>query len=204
MTDSPKPRARGADKRRRLATAAARVLHEQGVERTTLGDIARAADVPVGNVYYYFKTKDELIQAALSEHSARLDELTRRLEELPDPRDRLRALVEVWVNQRVVAARYGCPTGTLAVELDKRDDGALDMAAGGVIRQLLDWTGQQFRSLGLPDPDDLAVTLVSGYQGMSLLANALRDPDIMSREGARLIGWIDSLAAPDQAPDRTP
>ncbi|MGP3977574.1 TetR/AcrR family transcriptional regulator [Streptomyces sp. 8N114] len=188
-----KPRARGSEKRRRLTTAAARVLHEQGVERTTLGDIARAADVPVGNVYYYFKTKDELVQAALSEHSAHLDELTGRLDELPDPRERLKGLVEAWLEQRDLAARHGCPTGTLAVELDKRADGTLDAEVGAVLRQLLDWAGHQFRALGLSDPDDLAITLVSTYQGMSLLANALRDPDIMTREGARLLRWLDSL-----------
>ncbi|QIB47690.1 TetR/AcrR family transcriptional regulator [Streptomyces aureoverticillatus] len=198
MTDSVKPRARAADKRRRLTTEAARVLHEQGVERTTLADIARAADVPVGNVYYYFKTKDDLVLAALSEHSAHLAEFTGRLDRLPDPRDRLKALIETWVDQREVAARYGCPTGTLAVELDKRADGTLDEEAGTVIRRLLEWTGDQFRALDLPDPDDLAVTLISAYQGMSLLANALRDPDLMTREGTRLLGWLNSLQAPDQ------
>ncbi|WP_343240330.1 TetR/AcrR family transcriptional regulator [Streptomyces sp. SID14515] len=207
MTDSVKPRgsrgargARGADKRRRLTAAAAQVLHEQGVERTTLADIARVAEVPVGNVYYYFKTKDELVQAALSEHSAHLEELTRRLDELPDPLDRLKALIEAWVGRRDIAARYGCPTGTLAVELDKRADGTLDVEAGTVIRKLLDWTGHQFRTLGLPDPDGLAVTLVAGYQGMSLLANALRDPEIMTSEGARLVRWLDSLEAPGLRP----
>lgn len=193
-----KPRARAADKRRRLTTEAARILHEQGVERTTLADIARAADVPVGNVYYYFKTKDELVLAALSEHSAHLDELTGRLDRLPDPRDRLRTLIKTWVDQREVAARYGCPTGTLAVELDKRADGTLDTQAGTVIRRLLEWTGDQFRALGLPDPDGLAVTLISAYQGMSLLANALRDPDLMTQQGARLLHWLDSLQAPGQ------
>ncbi|MFJ9587777.1 TetR/AcrR family transcriptional regulator [Streptomyces acidicola] len=198
MTDSVKPRARAADKRRRLAIEAARILHEQGVERTTLADIARAADVPVGNVYYYFKTKDELVLAALSEHSAHLDELTNRLDQLPDPRDRLKSLIEAWIDQREVAARYGCPTGTLAVELDKRADGTLDAEAGTVIRRLLEWAGHQFRALGLSDPDDHALTLISAYQGMSLLANALRDPDIMVRQGARLLHWLDSLEAPDQ------
>ncbi|GIG63453.1 TetR family transcriptional regulator [Longispora fulva] len=192
-----RPAARAADKRRRLTAAAAQVLHEQGVERTTLADIARVADVPVGNVYYYFKTKDELVQAALSEHTANLKQLTIHLDELPDPLDRLKALIEAWVGQRDVAARYGCPTGTLAVELDKRADGTLDAEAGAVIRQLLDWAEHQFRALNLPDPDGLAVTLVAGYQGMSLLANALRDPDIMTGQGARLLHWLDTLKTPD-------
>jgi AcrR family transcriptional regulator len=43
--------------------AASQLLHQKGVESTTLVDIAAAADVPAGNVYYYFKTKDEIITA---------------------------------------------------------------------------------------------------------------------------------------------
>ncbi|MFB9208028.1 TetR/AcrR family transcriptional regulator [Nonomuraea spiralis] len=193
MTDSTRTRARGADKRRRLMAAAAQVLHEQGVERTTIADIAEAAGVPVGNVYYYFKTKDELVLAALSEHAGHLAELTAELDRLPDPRARLKAMVEAWVSRRDVAARYGCPTGTLAVELDKRAEGGLDVEAGRVVRLLLDWSERQFRELGLPDADDLALTFVGAYQGMSLLASALREPEIMSRQGARLTRWLDSL-----------
>jgi AcrR family transcriptional regulator len=186
-------RAQASQKRRRLTAAAARVLHEQGVERTTLADIARAADVPAGNVYYYFKTKDELVLAALAEHRAHLDGLTAGLDRLPDPRDRLKALVESWISRRETTARHGCPIGTLAAELDKRADGTLDTEAGAVLRRLLEWTTGQFRELGLPDPAEPARTLVCAYQGMSVLANALRDPDVMTREGERLLRWLDSL-----------
>ncbi|MEU0571867.1 TetR/AcrR family transcriptional regulator [Nonomuraea sp. NPDC005983] len=195
MTDSKGSRARTATaKRQRLMTAAAQVVHQQGAERTTIADIARAADVPVGNVYYYFKTKDELVAAALAEHAHQLEILTDRLDRLPDPGERLKGLVEAWISQRDLAARYGCPTGTLAAELDKRDEGGLDMEAGKVIRLLLDWVERQFRELGLPDPEELALTLVGAYQGMSLLANALRDPGVMTRQGTRLISWLDSLS----------
>jgi AcrR family transcriptional regulator len=193
VTDS----ARGSGKRQRLMAAAALVLYHQGVERTTIADIAVAADVPVGNVYYYFKTKDELVQAALAEHSCYFAELTAELDTLPDPLERLKTLVSSWVGQRDVTARFGCPIGTLAVELDKRSQGGIDRVAGQVIRLLLDWVERQFRELGQPDPGDFAVTLVGAYQGMSVLANALRDPEIMTREGARLTRWLDSLTIGD-------
>ncbi|MCX5342579.1 TetR/AcrR family transcriptional regulator [Streptomyces atratus] len=191
--DSRRPRAKAADKRQRLMAAAARVLHEQGVERTTIADIAQAADVPAGNVYYYFKTKGELVEAALSEHTRHLEALTGSLDQLADPRERLKGLVDAWVGQRDTAARYGCPTGTLAVELDKRADGGLDLSVGQVIRRLLDWVEQQFREMGVPDPEGLSLTFVGAYQGMSLLSSALRDPEIMTREGARLVRWLDTL-----------
>lgn len=195
--DSPPPRAKASGKRQRLTAATARVLHEQGVERTTIADIARAADVPAGNVYYYFKTKDELVEAALAEHAGHLEELTGLLDRLPDPRERLKGLIDAWVGRRETTARYGCPTGTLAAELDKRTGNGLDLAAGQVIRLLLDWVGQQYRQLGAADPEGLALTFVGAYQGMSLLSNALRDPEIMTREGARLVRELDSLG-----PDR--
>ncbi|MFD4545422.1 TetR/AcrR family transcriptional regulator [Streptomyces sp. NPDC058466] len=196
MTDSQesrRPRARAAGKRQQLTAAAARVLHEQGVERTTIADIARAADVPAGNVYYYFKSKDELVEAALAEHVSHLETLTGRLDRLPDPRDRLKGLIDAWVSQRETAARFGCPTGTLAAELDKRTEGGLDLTAGRVIRQLLDWVETQYRQIGVTDPEDHALALVGAYEGMSLLSNALRDPEIMTREGARLTRELDAL-----------
>ena len=40
---------------------------------TTLADIAQAADVPLGNVYYYFKSKDELIRAVVADYIEEVD-----------------------------------------------------------------------------------------------------------------------------------
>jgi TetR/AcrR family transcriptional regulator, transcriptional repressor for nem operon len=60
---------------------------------------------------------------------------------------------------------------------------------------LVDWAERQFRSMGLPDARDLAIALVASYQGISLLTNTFRDPELMVREGRRLERWIDSLAS---------
>jgi TetR/AcrR family transcriptional regulator, transcriptional repressor for nem operon len=178
-----------------LTDAAVRVLHEQGVERTTLADIARAADIPVGNVYYYFKTKDDLVRAALTVHRDHQAEAMAELDQLADPRARLKGLVEGWIEQRDLAARHGCPTATLAVELGKRGADVLAAEAAEVFRGLLDWVARQFRELGWADPDDRALTLVSAYEGMQLLANVLHDPDLIAREGARLLRDLDERPA---------
>ncbi|MFJ4774898.1 TetR/AcrR family transcriptional regulator [Streptomyces sp. NPDC088762] len=192
MTDSKKPR-RTSGKRERLAAAAAQVLHAQGVAQTTLADIAQAAEVPVGNVYYYFKTKDQLVEAAIDAHAESLQGLIGALDQLPTPQGRLKALVNGWTEQRDLTARYGCPTGSLASELDKRADG-LDQSIAQVMRILLDWAEQQFRAMGRTDARELAVALLSAYQGVSLLTNTFRDPDLMTTEARRLERWIDSLA----------
>lgn len=187
------PTVREPGKRERLTAAAATVLHEQGVEKTTLADIARAADVPVGNIYYYFKTKDELVEAAIGAHGDTLRALLAQLDSLPTPRQRLEALVRGWVDQRDLAARYGCPTGTLASELDKRADG-LDQKLAEHMRSLVDWTERQFREMGHQrDARELAVALIAAYQGISVLTNTFREPELMATEGRRLQRWIDSL-----------
>jgi TetR/AcrR family transcriptional regulator, transcriptional repressor for nem operon len=197
MTDSDVQRpAAAAGKRERLVAAACRVLHEQGVERTTLADIALAADVPVGNVYYYFKTKDQLVEAAISAHGHNLAAALTALDRRRTPQARLKGLIRLWIDQRELSARYGCPFGTLACELDKRPNG-LDRTAAEVLRILADWTERQFRSMGFTnraEARDLAMALIASYQGISLLTNTFRDPDLMAREGRRLERWIDSLA----------
>jgi TetR/AcrR family transcriptional repressor of nem operon len=183
-------------KRDRLVAAACRVLHEQGVERTTLADIALAADVPVGNVYYYFKTKDQLVEAAIKAHGSTLEAALSTLDRRRTPQSRLKGLIRLWMDQRELSARYGCPFGTLACELDKRTDG-LDRTAAEVLGILADWAERQFRSMGFThraEARDLAIALVASYQGISLLTNTFRDPELMVREGRRLERWIDSLA----------
>src|ERR1700758_4308348 len=110
------------DKRHRLVEGARQTMHEQGVEKTTIADIARAADVPVGNVYYYFKTKDELVAAAVDGHARDVHARLGSLERHRTPQARLKALIRELMRQRELVADYGCPLGSLCSELDKRTD----------------------------------------------------------------------------------
>jgi len=191
MTDSVTPR--GAGKRERLVAGTRQVIHEQGVERTTIADIARTADVPAGNVYYYFKTKDELIDAAVAGHTQDVRAVLASLERHRTPQARLKALVRELSSQRDLVAEYGCPMGTLCSELAKTADGA-DHDCSQLLRLPIDWAEAQFRQLGRRDARDLAVALIASYQGIALLTNSLRDPELMTREARRLERWIDSLA----------
>lgn len=169
------------------------MFYEQGIEKTTIADIATAADVPVGNVYYYFKTKDQFVHAVIETHASTLAEVVAKLAPLPTPAGRLKAMVDSWVDQRELAARFGCPTGSLAAELDKRPDGFGGEPAR-LMSLLIDWARDQFTELGRADAAELAVAFVAAYQGISLITNTFRDPDLMITEGDRLKRWIDEVA----------
>jgi len=60
------------DKRSRLVSAAVDLAYQNGFGATSLADIAREAEVPLGNVYYYFKTKDEIGDAIVELRLAQL------------------------------------------------------------------------------------------------------------------------------------
>ena len=62
--DDPRPAAtaRGEQTRRLIVDTALRLFREQGYGRTTMRAIAREAGVAVGNAYYYFPSKEHLVQ----------------------------------------------------------------------------------------------------------------------------------------------
>lgn len=172
--------------------SAAELLHKQGVRATTLAEIASAADVPQGNVYYYFKSRDELVRAVVEARSEEVRQLLDSLDRRSSPRARLKGLAHQWADSAELVAAHGCPLGSLCSELNK-----LDIELGGdaavLFRLVLDWAEGQFRELGLKDPRDLALTLFGAVQGAALLSDTLSDPKILAREARRLDRWIDSL-----------
>jgi AcrR family transcriptional regulator len=180
-------------KRERLVASATDLLHQQGVQRTTLAEIADAADVPLGNVYYYFKSRDELVRAVIDSREDSIRTLLRSFDRRSSPRTRLKGLARSWADVADLVASHGCPLGSLCFELNKQGDGLAEDAAH-LFRVVLDWAEDQFREMGRKDARDLATTLFAGVQGAALLANTLRDPKILSREVRRLERWIDALA----------
>lgn len=186
MTDSV---VKEQDKRRRLVESARSLIHEQGVQRTTLAEIAERAGVPLGNVYYYFRTKDDLVAAVIDGHCESVRALLARLDARRSPKARLKGLTKNWAESAPMVARSGCPLGSLCSELAKGpSDGA------EIFRVLCDWAEAQFRDLGRRDAADLALMLISGVQGAALLSNSFHDQTIMLREVRQLDRWIDTLA----------
>jgi AcrR family transcriptional regulator len=170
-------------------------VYRQGVVRTTLADIANAADVPVGNVYYYFKTKDDIIDAVVQAHRDSLEASFAELEARHrSPRARLKALGDMLADQQDDVARYGCPYGTLSTELAKQADDP-DPLAAILLTLQIDWAEKQLRALGQRNAAGLAVDLVAALQGSTVVSHVLGRPEIMAQQARRMHRWIDSLGS---------
>jgi AcrR family transcriptional regulator len=180
-------------KRERLVTSATGLIHQRGVQGMTLAQVAEAAEVPLGNVYYYFKTRDDLIRAVVDAQRREVDDLLAGLDERATPAERLKGLVHSWTEAADLIAAWGCPIGGIAGELAKREDD-LGAHAGMLFRPIVSWAASQFGELGRPDPSAEARSLVAAVQGAAVLANALSDPDVLVQETRRLERSIDGIA----------
>jgi AcrR family transcriptional regulator len=181
------------DKRSRLLNAAVDLAYQNGFGATSLADIAREADVPVGNVYYYFKTKDEIGEAIVEQRLAELSAQKQRWNEAGSPKDRLCASVQDVFENKDCLQERGCAVGTFCSELHKAG-GSVATRATEIFAQYLAWIESQFRALGKgKDSNGLAVHLLSAMQGVSILAHAFHDSGLVATETNRLKSWIRSL-----------
>jgi AcrR family transcriptional regulator len=81
-----------------IAEAALRLFRERGYERTTMRAIAESAGVSVGNAYYYFHSKEELVQGFYDQLAAEhVVAAAGSLAAGTDLAQRLRATLLAWV-----------------------------------------------------------------------------------------------------------
>src|SRR5467141_1384418 len=95
------------DKRTRLVETAMKLAYRNGFRESSLADIAKAAHVPVGNVYYYFKTKEELGEAVVERRLEDVRAFRAEMGRLSSPKDRLSVFVDSIQCKKEQFARAG-------------------------------------------------------------------------------------------------
>lgn len=182
-------------KKDRLIDSAATLFHRNGMLATSLADIAKHAEIPIGNVYYYFKTKDELALAAILKRKDQFSTLYNLLSEnLADPRERLIETVNYYNNSRDDYARYGCPIGKIISDTDAEKD-LVSETASSIFSDFVGWASAQFQLLGHNEIEasKYAISLMSGIQGAILMAKSFGQPIILTTETGRLVEWLQAV-----------
>jgi AcrR family transcriptional regulator len=84
-----------AQSRSRILNEARRIFAEKGFFNCKMSEIAQAADMSQGNVYWYFDSKEHLLQSILSEGFEAHEEMVSQVAALPLPeKGRLLELIE--------------------------------------------------------------------------------------------------------------
>jgi len=94
MADAESPPNKGERTKQRILDSALELFREHGYEATTMRMVAEAAGVSLGNTYYYFASKDLLLQAFYREvHEAHVAAATPALARARTLHDRLLAVM---------------------------------------------------------------------------------------------------------------
>jgi AcrR family transcriptional regulator len=189
MTATP----RSKPTREQLLESALQVFHQQGVANTTLESIAQHSGVPKGNIFYHFKTKDDLVAAVIAARIAELELQFASTEGSPDPRQRLLGLIRSGERFQQSLTLYGCPYASLAQDLGKTQN---QYAKDGhqLLQMYLDFAERQFRLLGQgTQARALAEHFIASLQGAYLLAHGTGSQALLVRQLAYLEDWIGQV-----------
>lgn len=183
--------------REQIIDAADLLFYRHGYDHTSFADIAEAVDISRGNFYHHFKAKDDILQSVIESRLADSRRMLARWEaDSDDPRARIESYIRILIAHWDDISYFGCPVGTLTSELGKLDH-ASQPGAIAVFTLFRDWLAEQFRALGRPDDaDNLAMQVLAFSQGVATLASAFKDEAFMQSEVARMIDWLDTIAAP--------
>jgi TetR/AcrR family transcriptional regulator, transcriptional repressor for nem operon len=183
-----------SDKRERLVSAAADVFHRAGYAGTSLADVAKSAGIPAGNVFYYFRSKDDLALAVVELWCSRLTSNLATISLDDDPWNRLESFID---QAGIISEMYvdvGCPLAGLASDL--RQQGASNGAVAAKLYTIQsEWLTAQFENAGLASPVARrhARILMTGYHGATLLAYVQNDPTAITAEVVRLKSWLGEI-----------
>lgn len=191
MARKPLPApAQGEAVRQQIVEAANRLFYHRGYNQTSFSDIAQAAGIPRGNFYYYFKTKDDILGAVIDARTERIRAMLAEWDAATaDPRQRLRRFADMLRNAEKDLVRYGCPMGSLSIELGKAQP-ALKAKAKKMFDLFRDWLAAQLAALGHQDAAGAALRLLGRAQGAAVMAQVYGDRDYLREQIAELEAWV--------------
>lgn len=189
---------KGSANRQRIVDAADRLFYSRGYNQTSFSDISDETGIPRGNFYYYFKTKDEILEAVVESRLAIFKDMLERCNnKSSDPRERLLFFAGMPVENEEQIVQYGCPIGTLSSELAKDQVHEISHSKlTAVFDLLIEWSTQQFQSLGFDtNARQYAMDLIARLQGNTIIANVYNDSEFLTRSTEDVKKWLKQITS---------
>ena len=184
---------KGQISRDRIIEAANRLVYTKGFNQTSFADVAYAVGITKGNLHYHFKSKDELLEAIIKYRMGMIAEhLEQWNQQIPDAKSRLKRFVQMLLNEQQDILRYGCPMGSLNVELGKCQL-PLQARAREMFELYQDWLEKVFKQLDKKGSKTRSKHLLAMAQGAALMSYVYSEAKLLKDECMLIEAWIDSL-----------
>ncbi|KQZ69261.1 TetR family transcriptional regulator [Rhodanobacter sp. Root561] len=155
--------------------AAARAIRSDGPDRVGVAGVMAEAGLTHGGFYAHFKSKDELVAAAIGQM---FEQARARLEHETadrDPAEGLAAYVDFYLSKKHRDARgFGCPMAALASDVPRLSGPAREQFALGVQLSTAGLAGQ-LALLGHAEPEAGARSMIAELIGALSLARIEQD-----------------------------
>ncbi|MDA3868383.1 MAG: TetR/AcrR family transcriptional regulator [Gammaproteobacteria bacterium] len=182
---------KGENNRQLIVEAADQLFYKRGYHQTSFRDIADVTGIPRGNFYYYFKTKDDILNAVVEARLQTYGEILQACEQTAsDPRQRLMHFSNMLANFEEDLVQVGCPIGTLSAELAK-DRKDLQQVSRAVFVMMRQWLVEQFTALKCAKAEDKAMDMLARIQGITVMASVFDDRAFIRRSLVELHAWIN-------------
>ena len=180
--------------RQEIVRSADQLFYQKGYNLTSFSDIASASNIPRGNLNYHFKTKDQVLAAVIDNRVKVMKAMLKRWDvEYDTALQRLKRYALIAVNEKSDVVLYGCPMGTLNLELGKVQPGLRDITREQFV-VFERWIKKQFKAMETDaDPAELAMRLMVWTQGIATMAYVHQDARMIKREVDAINTWLDSL-----------
>ncbi|VAW56747.1 hypothetical protein MNBD_GAMMA07-2696 [hydrothermal vent metagenome] len=187
---------KGSANRQRIIVAADHLFYSHGYNQTSFSDISDETGIPRGNFYYYFKTKEDILGAVVDARVSDFKEILQQCEkDTLDPLERLQLLAQFPLKHESDVLKYGCPIGSLSLELMKEQASDISqMPLTAVFDLLKEWVEVQLSALGqTSNADEIAKDLLAKLQGVTLIASVYNDVAYLHRGINDVKDWLNQI-----------
>lgn len=189
--------ARSRERVQRLLDAAAALIEERGVGALAVRDIADRADVPVGTLYQFFKSKDAVIEALARTYvdafAAIAADLARRPPET-DWRAEWERMYEAFVTylRNTPGFRALWFSGALPPEL-RRIDRANNLTLASALADTFVTHGHALDSPRLRMAFELSIQTADTLLGVAFRRDPNGDQEVIDETNLMLTGYLESV-----------
>jgi len=176
--------------RDKFVATASQLLQQKGFGATSVGEIAKAGELPIGSLYYYFPNgKEELAAAAVALGAESFEAvLSETLATESDPGAAIAACARVLADRLEASDwRDGCPVATVALETVHSSE-RLQTSAQLALDSWVAVIASRLTELGLDNEaaSEIATVTIAVLEGAELMARVAKSREPLDAAARRL------------------